>query len=367
MKPGAPELDRAVDTSHERLVRVDLLDHRGQVVDELPVVSGQVLGSSRSTDRWSGTITLPVARGDELLVPTSPTHPLSGFAGYSVRVWSGAVVDRAELLVPVARLWPFATTLTRSAESTTLAVDLVGPMSYAQQSAGRLHTALPGESCQTMIERVLLGNVPHTPAVHDTTTPDATPDGYESDADAASLVEDLSGRADIATYFDAAGDLVMREPLPGVVGAAARALAAAVNVTGYTVTVGRDLVANDVRVKFAGTDGQTDVTGVAAVEQGPLGVYGPAGRITQTFDRDIVAGGQVKADRYARSVLAAQLPAWVTVDVQHLPDPRLEPDDLVTLTYLDGTTALHRVVSVVIPLGEDGTQTMTARTAEPIY
>ena len=280
-------------------------------------------------------------------------------------MWAGAVVDRAELLVPVARLWPFTTTLRRTRESTTLTVDLVGPMSYAQQAAGRLHTALPAETCQAMIRRLLLANVPHTPTVADTTTPEPAPTDYESDADIASLVEDLAGRADIAVYFDADGNLVLREPLPGVVGSAARAPAADVNVTGYELQIGRDLVANELRVTFAGTDGQTDVTGVAQIGSGPLAWYGPAGRIVQTIDRDIVAGGQTKANAYASSYLRAQGSAWATVAVEHVPDPRIEPDDLVTLTYLNGDTALHRVISVTVPLGQDGTQTLTARTAEP--
>ena len=308
---------------------------------------------------------IPIERGGETLVPTSPEDPLSGFAGYSVRVWSGAVVDRAELLVPVARLWPFTTRLRRTRDSATLTVDLVGPMSYAQQAAGQLHTPQPAETCQGMIRRLLLANVPHTPTVTDTTSADPVPDGFESDADIASLVEDLAGRADIAVYFDAAGDLVMRDPLPGVVGSAARGLAAAVNVTGYELQVGRDLVANEMRVRFAGTDGRTDVIGVAQIDTGPLAIGGPAGRIAQTIDRDIVAGGQTKADRYAASYLLAQRSAWATVSVEHVPDPRLEPDDLVSLTYLNGDTALHRVVSVTVPLGADSAQTLTARTAEP--
>lgn len=365
MKPAGELLDLAVDTSHERLVRVDLLDPAGDVVEALPITGGTVLGTSRSVDRWSGDLIIPVTVGGESLVPTTPSHPLSGFAGYSVLVSVGAVVDRAPLLVPVARLWPFRTRLARSSESVELVVDLVGPASYAQQAAGREHTAAPGESCQAMIVRLLLDAIPHTPAVHDSTTPDDTPAGYTSDADVWSTVEDLAARAGVAVYFDAAGDLVIREPLPSVAGPGERKLAADVNVTAYTVTVGRDLVANEVRARFRGTDGETDLVGVAQITTGPLAVTGPAGRIVDTVDRDIVAGSQARADRHASAVLRAQLAAWVTVEVDHVPDPRLEPDDVVELVYLDGTAAVHRVVTVEIPLDVTASQTITARTAEP--
>lgn len=365
MKPADPLLDTAVDTSHERVVLVELLDPSGTVVDEVPVSGGRVTGTSGSVDRWTGELVVPLSRGASSWVPTTPAHPLSGFAGYSVRVNVGAVVDRSPLLVPVARLWPFRTRLERSDRSVELSVDLVGPASYAQQAAGQTHAAAAGESCQDVIVRLLSDAVPHTPAVLDTTTPDDPPDGWTSDADVWAAVEDLSARADIVTYFDAAGDLVLREPLPPVATPAERELSAAVNVTAYRLETGRDLVANEVHARFRGTDGETDLVGVAQVTHGPLSVFGPAGRIVATVDVDLVAGSELRANRYARSLLDAYLAAWATVEVEHIPDPRLEPDDVVSLVYLDGTTAVHRVVSVVIPFGVEDTQTMTARTATP--
>lgn len=366
MKPAPSDLfDAAVDTSHERRVRVELLDPAGQLVDTLPVVAGTVRGTSRSVDRWAGEVLLPVTIGADDLIPRSPTHPLSGFAGYSVRVWAGAVVDGVELLVDVARLWVWGARLERSSTSVELTVELVGPASYAQQAAGREHTATAGESCQAMIRRLLLDAVPHDPAVFDSTTPDAPPDGYSSDADVWSTVQDLAARAGVAVYFDAAGDLIIRDPLPAVAGPTERRLAATVNVTGYTVAVGRDLVANEVQARFRGTDNETDIVGVAQITTGPLAVSGPAGRIVDTVDVDLVAGSQARADRYARAVLRAQQAAWLTVEVEHVPDPRIEPDDVVELVYLDGTTATHRVVTVDVPLGPDGAQVLTARTADP--
>lgn len=366
MKPAAPLFDTAVDTSHARIARVDVLDPAGTLVDTLPVSAGQVTGTAGLVDRWSGSVTVPVSTGTGASwVPTSPAAPLSGFAGYSLVVHVGVIVDDVDLFVPVARLWPFTSRLTRSADTVELVVDLVGPAAYAQQAAGREHAALPGESCQAMMTRLLLGAVPHTPTVIDTTTPDPTPDDYTSDADVWSVVQDLAARADVAVFFDAAGDLVIREPLPTIPTAAERRLSARVNVTAYTVAVGRDLVANEVRARFRGTDGETDVVGVAQVTAGPLSVNGPAGRIVDTVDVDVVAGGQAKADRAAASILRAQLAAWATVEVDHVPDPRLEPDDVVQLEYLDGTVAHHRVVTVVVPLDATASQTFTARTATP--
>ena len=361
-----PRLDDAVDTSHGRVVRVDVLDPSGAVVDELPVADrGEVVGTARSADRWSGRVTVPLDDRGRVWLPRTPADPLSGFSGYSLRVHAGAVVNRSPVLVPVARLWPWSTTLRRTSETVELDVELVGPAAYAAQAAGKTHAAQAGESCQQMIRRLLLDNVPHTPTVYDTTTPDDPPTDYTSDSDVWSTVEDLAARADVAVFFDAAGDLVIREPLGAFTGPGGVRLGAAVNVTGYELTIGRDLVANEVRARFRGTDGETDLTGVASVTSGPLSVNGPAGRIVQTVDVDLVAGSQTRANRHAASLLRAQLPAWVTVEVESVPDPRLEPDDLVDLTYLDGTTVTHRLVSVTVPLGIDGTQRLTARTADP--
>jgi hypothetical protein len=362
----SPALEKVVRTSHGRVVEVDLLDPDGVVVDRVPVDGrGSVLGTARSTDRWSGRITVPITDPGRTWLPRSPADPLSGFSGHSLLVRVGALVDRSPVTVPVARLWPFSSKLRRTADTVELDVELVGPASLAQQAAGREHTALPGESCQAMIVRLLRDAVPHDPAVLDSTTPDDPPDGYTSDRDVWSTVLDLSARAGVVTYFDAAGDLVIRDPLPPVAGPGELALSAQVNVTGYRLTIGRDQVANEVRARFRGTDGETDLIGVAQVTTGPLAVTGPAGRIVETVDVDLVAGSQARANRYARSLLDAMLAAWVTVDVDHVPDPRIEPDDLVDLVYLDGTRVAHRVVTVAVPLGVDGTQRLTARTADP--
>ena len=102
-----PLLDDAVDTSHGRVVRVDVLDPSGAVVDELPVADrGEVTGTARSADRWSGRVTVPLDDRGRVWLPRSPADPLSGFSGYSVRVYAGAIVDRSPVLGGFVRYGP---------------------------------------------------------------------------------------------------------------------------------------------------------------------------------------------------------------------------------------------------------------------
>lgn len=103
-----------------------------------------------------------------------------------------------------------------------------------------------------------------------------------------------------------------------------------------------------------------EVVGVAEQTSGPLG-SGSVGRVTYTaaFDGAVT---QAQANARAAQVLPRMLAGWTTIRCAIIPDPRIEVGDTVTVEYLDGTRAAHRVTETTWPLTPDEPMRLGLRT-----
>lgn len=349
-----PDLARVVGTSHERLARVDIHDTTDVAVGTLDVHAGSVTGSALEEDRWSATLEVSGPQW----IPDGPGHPLSGLSRAWLRIWAGATVDTRPVLIPVARVIPTGTRVQQTTDGVTITVDAVGPAGWLQSASGTW-TPTAGETCQTMIKRVVAATDPPSwlGVTLDTTTAVAVPADYEGNQNAWATIEDLAAFADIWVYFDAYSRLVLRRPLPVTPRARTRAAPVAdittgTNLVGYDAQMGRTLgFANTVEITFESLNpDQAPRVGRATHTSGPLGttLVGPVLHTETRRGRPT----QAQADARAATLLRATLLAWRTTSADIVPDPRLEPDDVLTLTLPDRVEKVRATV-VEIPLNAD--------------
>lgn len=465
-------LGTVVGTSHRRIARVDLYDSTHTLVQaDLPVVRGTVTASAVDEDRWTASIEL----AGDLWAPVLPTDPLSGLSRHYLRIYMGAEVNTDERWVEVCRVIPATARTRRSVESVTVDLDCIGLGGYLALASSGRYLPLVDETCQDMIARIVTDAAP--PAwggvVLDSTTPVPVPVGYygTEEQDVRAVMQDLAAIANVATFFDCLGRLVIRDPLPTTWGPAEETITVGEDLASYDTEMGRDFgFANRVEVTFqpvgagrgsfradwqyavqtgapaAGQIRTTDngsskqwrvhkfdkegydrsievekvergdllqartTTGekalVEVVERVDLGTYvaldvvviqestssiqnnvtveltawarlvddviGTAEWDTAPLDpasSDLVTYQetrlgvvtQAQADARAAALLQATITAWSTTIVQAIPDPRLEPDDDITVVLPDRTLDA-RITRVELPLAPTDLMTVGVRT-----
>jgi hypothetical protein len=364
-----PALGRVVGSSRAHLARALLLDPAGALVGSLPVDGGILRASALPGDRWSGDLSLS---GTEW-APDSPAHPLSGFTGHRVRVQLGSVVDDRPEMVTVADLLVRSATVERGAGQYGLTVALRGLASFVAETAERTFTPRAGETCQAMIARVVReslppGWAPGSLVVADSSAPVAVPGDYRAEGrDAWSVVEDLATIGNVSVYADAVQRLVIRPPLLETPGPAVRTLTVAEDVTRYRLDIGRDGFANAVDIRCSPVQISSeldqlrdDVVGRARRYTGPLGIDAVGMRLHQ--EQQLTGTiSQAAANARAAAVLRPMLRGWLTVEMEAVPDPRLEPDDDIAVAYVGGATIAHRVSGIELPV-DTGPMVLRLRT-----
>lgn len=363
----APAFDAVVGKSHAVNTKCELRAPNDSLVGVLPVEAGTITADgTRRVDRWEGTLTLAGLDW----APQSATDPLAGLTGHYVSVQRAAQpYGDAETWVELCRLWVYETVVNLSRRDARCEVRLVGPGGLLERAVHDDYTAHRNDPAQQMIVSVLSEHLPYTPTVLDTSTPTNVPAVYEpKDVTPLQVADDLAAICDARVYFDALGRIVIRPTLPSLdvaTLAPARQMGIKLDVTDYQITIGRDRFANDAVARFDWEDNQQQQqgrVGRATITSGPLAKDGPAGRLSVEAFKEIDAT-QAEADTYATAVLTSMKQAWCTVRIRAVQDPRIEPDDIVEVEYLDRTLR-HRVVGVSFDLTHDAME-VTARTALP--
>lgn len=329
---------------------------------------GELTASARVGDRWTGRVELA---GDGRK-PRTADDPLAGFTGHRVRVLLGSSVDTVPTTITAADLLIEGTTVTRSARDYSVSVELTGLATYVDRAAPREWTPQAGETVGAMIGRVVSGSRPPGWApvpVHDTSTRSSTvvPSDYAARGRSGwQVVTDLATVADVTVYVDRYQRLVIRDPLPDTP-SPVRSLSVTDDVIAYTTELGRRRFANRVELRCSPVQVSSDldelrddVVGVAEQTTGPLGT-GAIGRVIADEQQLTGTISQSDANRRARSLLGPYLRGWLSTELDVLPDVRLDPDDDVTVTYADGTTATHRITELSLPL-DTGPMRLACRT-----
>lgn len=328
MRDAPPALDAALAGTHQ--VRSALQVYRladDAPVGTVPVTAGTVRQNLTDPLGWDADLTL----ADPAWVPQGTADALSGFAGTYVRVMLGALTGSGPSLIHLVDLLPNGAQVDRTAGSADARVSLVTAAAWADTAWDAPLAALPGETVQQAIVRIVSAAVPHTLQVSDTTTPVPLDPRWTSDATPWQAARALAEGANLVTECDAR-TLTIRPPYSiGVPDATWTTTDQIVQVSGEGGRGGG--FANRVRVAFDSPDGQ--VVGDARLTTGPLAYGGPAGRVTARLERPGPADLAL-AQVLAADLLATTSAAYRTTALQARNDPRLACGDTLRVEYPGG-------------------------------
>jgi hypothetical protein len=174
--------------------------------------------------------------------------------------------------------------------------------------------------------------------------------------DRASAVSDLAAAANAWAYFDHLGDFVLRPR--DATGADAGVV---VGVIDTEESLDRSNVRNGVLVRGQPTADAPPVSGLATYDEpsSPLRWGGPFGKVPLIADSQSVATA-AQALAVAEGLLNLRLGLSRTVVLRMVPNPALEPDDVIDVEFIDGRQERHLINAVQMGLGPEGTMDVTA-------
>lgn len=225
----------------------------------------------------------------------------------------------------------------------------------APYTAAGIH---PSDAIKALVQQVFGGTI----AYHVETDPATEPvlgDAVYTD-DRASAISELAAAADAWAFFDYLGDFVLRprstdatpdwELESGDLGVLVNA----------EESLERSSVRNGVLVRGQATADAPPVTYLATYDDptSPLRWGGPFGRVALVSDsQSVTTLGQ--AQDVAASLLWLRLGLSRTILIRTVPNPAIEPDDVVRVGLPDGRTETHVVNAVQLGLGPDATMELT--------
>jgi hypothetical protein len=178
--------------------------------------------------------------------------------------------------------------------------------------------------------------------------------------DRAGALTDLAASVSAEALFDNAGDFVIRPRSSGgtvawIVDAGDRG-----SMLAAEETLDRSSVRNGVIVR-----GQADAATAAYYSlatyddpTAPTRWGGPFGKVALVAESTTVTS-QAQADATARSLLNLRLGLQRTITLRSLPNPALEPGDIIQLVFADGRTEQQTVNSTTIGLDPTGPLQLT--------
>lgn len=217
----------------------------------------------------------------------------------------------------------------------------------------------PSDACVAIVQDVFGSTI----AYHVLTDPASeTPLGdttlYADDR--VNALTDLASSIGAQCVFDNLGDFVIRPT--GGAGTVAWTIDAGAHgsMIAAQETLDRSSVRNGVIVRAQpGTD-QVPIYAIATYDDptAPTRWGGPFGRVPLISDSTAVLT-QDQADASARSLLNLRLGLQRTLTLEALPNPALEPDDIIQIVYADGRSEQQTVNSTRIGLDATGTLQLT--------
>lgn len=337
MRPSTPTLDAALAGSHAvaRTITVRDATTDAVVLADVPIARGRVRDDLTDPLRWSASLEV----ADPSLLPRTPEDPLSGFAGTYLDIALGAVTAAGRELVTVARVIPERVGLVRDGEGQfVFTLDAVSGAAFVSTAWDSVLTALPGETVQDAVVRIVTDAMPWPVTVVDTTTPAALDPAWTFEGDPWTAARGLCEGVNIVCELDAT-TLTIRDPF--LVGTPDLSWSTIDQILSLDTETGRGGgFANRVRVTFDTPNGP--VVGDVTQTVGPLRYGGPAGRVTLRLDRPGPAN-PIGATLFAADLLRTTGAAWRTVGMDARPNPLVECGD--TLRVITPTNTVDHLVT----------------------
>ncbi|MFC3988718.1 DUF5047 domain-containing protein [Actinoplanes siamensis] len=227
--------------------------------------------------------------------------------------------------------------------------------------------AIPTATIASEIQRLVTGAVPGVTVVSTaTSTAKAGPLVWEQDRAQAAV--DLATSIGAEVYFDQAGNLVIRDaPLLSQTPVwTVDASASGVLLSGERIR-DRSRTYNVVVAYPSSLTGSAPYAPVIVADTDPLSrtyVGGPFGRVPYRYTSPAMTT-QAQAQQAARPLLNRLKAINAQLNVTAVVNPALDRGDVITALTPDGTSELHLIDSLTIPLEVGGTQQITARSSRP--
>ncbi|WP_308294644.1 DUF5047 domain-containing protein [Streptomyces sp. JJ66] len=318
-------------------------------------------GGSVAVDRGSAVRrTATVESADRSLLPVSAADFLA-VAGARLRIRRGMMLDGQPVTVPVftgridsldgdPEVGPVSIAAT-GLEAAVADARFEAPYSTRTQAAA-----------VTSITALIRDVLPD--AVVASTAPDTVlgPRTWDADSDRWEAIQEIATAVEAEVFADADG--VFRiDPLPDVLTAPV-AWEAAAGERGALISASTGWSRGGLYnvVVASGENAEADTPPVSAVAEdddagSPTWVGGPFGRAPMFYSSPTLTTTAL-AQQAANKLLAdARRPAF-TADITALPNPLLEPGDVLRVVYGDGRRTLHQVQALDVDLGVGGPVTL---------
>lgn len=225
-------------------------------------------------------------------------------------------------------------------------------------------TSVTTNTVPTEIARLIRGSsLGGSQAVRDLTGSGASTPAVTWDRDRWQAIQELALTIGAEVIFGPDGTAIIR-PVPQVTDP----IQWAVNVTDIVITGTRTLDRAEVYNIVVATGERTDnVAPVRAVSQDTNSssatyVSGPYGSVPVFYSSPLLTTTSA-AQKAADTILARVRGLSRQVTFECVPDPSIEAGDVMRLNYPDGSTEVHLVDTLQIPLHPSGTMRVTTRTS----
>jgi hypothetical protein len=341
----------AVVNGGTRVDRAFLLPGDGSRV-ELPLVSWSVSASRSAVCRYTGTAEFASDVDVSLVQPY----------GARIQLLSGFNTGAGEELVPVltGRIEEVA-----SDESGSLVVSLKGLEAAVEDNRFWTPQMIDASSAVGEIRRLVSESIPGVDIVILTQSDALAPQSiYDRERWQAVDGSDQSLARAIGAevYCDAEGRFVVRD-VPTLNDASVWSVSGATVLVSYATQVSRSGVYNVVVATGdrMGTGENPEVAIGLALDDDPLSAtyyLGTFGTVVRFYSSPLLVDS-TQAFRAAKSLLAESIGLSRSLSFTNVPNPALEPGDVVEVTLPDGTVQRHILDS--IRLGSSGAQSCETR------
>jgi len=351
-----------LEESHAIDVRVTVVSPTAGQITGLAVSGGEVVADATSKVRRTATIQVSPEHW-----PVSPQGLLAPYGSTATIEYGIIVPDGSTEWVPVFHGYLDNTSRTRPLSgSGDIEVKLVDPAARVAEDRFDSPTqTVSGATVVSEITRLVQQTLPGT-AVIDLTGSTQVAPVMEIEQERWDGVEQLADSIGAEAFFDTSGRLVIR-PQPTVD-----------DTVVWTVRVGdrgsvitakdiltRDGVYNRVVAVGQRSDGTPPVQAVVSDTdpESPTLYGGPFGRKPRRYSSPLLTTVD-QAATAAAALLARVRGVAARVEVETLPNPALEPGDVVLVDAVDGTQTRHILDRVTIPLDVASGQSLGTRSPD---
>jgi Domain of unknown function (DUF5047) len=328
-------------------------------------ISTQIIGGQFSCDvdarsRRQGSLEIAFSLADEVTVEIVRELPFGGYCKLERGIrFADGTIERVQLgrfrIENVT--WPEM----QGTASLTLADRMAQIADESFTTPFVPNGQKPSDAIVTAVQQVFASTI----AYHVTTTPASEPTLQDViyDEDRAAAISDLAAGIDAEALFDNLGDFVLR-PRPTGVGAPVWSFDAGASgvMLSAEESLDRSSVRNGVAVRATPDPTLPPIYSLVTDNDAasPTRWGGPFGKVPLIVNSSSIQT-QAQADATAARLLNLRLGLSRTLELRGVPNPALEPGDLIEIVHPDGRSELQYVNALQIALDPAGELQLTTR------